>query len=153
MRITAKTDYAMRAAIEMAAAYRDDGMIPAERIANAQSIPVRFLLGILNELRHAGLVTSRRGQEGGYRLARPPEAIMLADVIRAIDGPLANIAGTRPDALRLAGTATSLQTVWIALRANVRAVLETVSLADVASGALPPAITGLADRPGAWDAH
>src|SRR5436305_14692567 len=112
MRISAKTDYAIRAVVEMASASEDGQLVKAESVADAQRIPLRFLLGILNELRHAGIVDSRRGAEGGYRLARPSDAITIADVIRAIDGPLANVAGTRPDALEIGGYAAALQPVW-----------------------------------------
>lgn len=137
----------------MAAAYPDRQLITAERIAEAQDIPLRFLLVILNELRHAGLLTSRRGQDGGYRLARSPGDVTLADVIRTVDGPLANIAGARPDELDLTGSAQPLQTVWIALRSNIRAVLEQVTLADVTSGRLPEAVAALAGPPAAWEPH
>lgn len=153
MRLSARTDYAIRAAVELAAAYGDGRPLTADRIAEAQRIPTRFLLGILNEMRHAGLLTSRRGQDGGYRLARPPDAISLAAVIRAIDGPLANVAGTRPEALHLTGAAAPLQVVWIALRSSIRAVLERVTLEDVIRDELPDAVTLLAKDPGAWEPH
>ena len=130
MRVSAKTDYAIRAALELAAA---DGGTPVkgERIATAQSIPLRFLENILLELRHAGFVESRRGAEGGYRLARPAAEITLADVIRAIDGPLAGVTGDRPEKLDFTGNAEPLRDVWVAVRASLRAVLEHVTLADV----------------------
>lgn len=150
MRISAKTDYAIRAAVEMSARSTSGQLIKAETVAEAQKIPLRFLLGILSELRHAGLVESRRGQDGGYRLARPATTIALADVIRAIDGPLANVAGTRPEALELTGSAAPLREVWICLRSSVRTVLEHVTLADVATGRIPPHVLALAQEPDAW---
>lgn len=154
MRISAKTDYAIRACVELAAAADGDGrLVKAEALADSQRIPLRFLLGILNELRHAGIVVSRRGAEGGYRLAKPAYAVTVADVIRAIDGPLANVGGTRPEQLDLSGHATALRDVWIALRSNIRAVLEHVTLADVATGELPTEVTQLLGAPDAWAAR
>jgi Rrf2 family protein len=155
MRISAKTDYAIRAAVEMAARIPAGGadqreLIKAEAIADAQAIPLRFLLTILSELRHAGIVESRRGQDGGYRLARDPAEITIADIIRAIDGPLANIAGIRPEALDLTGSAAPLRDVWIVLRSNIRAVLERVTLADLVAGEIPPEVAALAEEPDAW---
>lgn len=153
MRILAKTDYAIRAAVELAARSAGGSMVKAEAVADAQRIPLRFLLLILGELRHAGIVDSRRGQEGGYRLARPAEAIALADIIRAIDGPLANVAGTRPEELDLTGNAAPLREVWISLRSAVRAVLENVTLADVVAGQLPDHILASTRVPDAWLPH
>ena len=150
MRISAKTDYAIRAVVEMASVAKDRQLVKAETVAEAQKIPLRFLLGILNELRHAGIVESRRGVEGGYRLGKPAYAITIADIIRAIDGPLANVAGTRPDALDLTGSAAPLRDVWVSLRSSIRAVLEHVTLADVVAGRLPKAVTRLADDDDAW---
>lgn len=150
MRISAKTDYAIRAAVEMAAATGDGTLVKAEAVAVAQQIPLRFLLSILNELRHAGIVDSRRGADGGYRLSRAADRITLADVIRAIDGPLANVAGIRPEALELSGSAASLRDVWISLRSNIRAVLEHVTLADVVAGDLPAGVAGLTHDKDAW---
>ena len=136
MRVSAKTDYALRAALELAAA-PDEKPVKGERIATAQAIPLRFLENILMQLRHAGLVDSRRGAEGGYRLARPAAEVTLADVIRAIDGPLAGVSGVRPEALGFGGVAEPMRDVWIAVRASLRGVLEQVTLADVVSGELP----------------
>src|ERR671915_2120295 len=132
MRVSAKTDYALRAAVELAA---EEGGAPVkgERLATSQSIPLRFLENILLQLRHAGIVESRRGAEGGYRLARPAADISLADVIRAVDGPLAGVSGARPETLEFTGTSEPLREVWIAVRAALRGVLENVTLADVAS--------------------
>jgi Rrf2 family protein len=150
VRISAKTDYAIRAVVEMAAESTDRQLVKAESVADAQNIPLRFLLSILNELRHSGIVESRRGAEGGYRLAKPASAISLADVIRAIDGPLANVGGVRPDALDLHGSAAPLRDVWVSLRSNIRAVLEHVTIADVVAGALPADIVDLARDKDAW---
>jgi Rrf2 family protein len=153
MRISAKTDYAIRAVIEMAAAGGDGQLVKAEAVADAQQIPLRFLLSILNELRHAGIVDSRRGADGGYRLAKPAYAITIADVIRAIDGPLANVGGIRPDALELAGSAAPLQEVWISLRSSIRTVLEHVTIADVVAAELPAAVVDLSREQDAWQPH
>ena len=149
MRTTAKADYAVRAAGELAA-MSGEGPVKAEQIAEAQSIPVNFLENILAELRRAGIVESRRGAAGGYLLAKPPEDVSLADVIRAVEGPLANVRGMSPDALEYEGSAERLRDVWVALRANVRAVLEQVTLADVAKGDLPPHIAELTQAADAW---
>jgi len=153
MRISAKTDYAIRAVIEMAAAGGDGRLVKAEAVADAQQIPLRFLLSILNELRHAGIVDSRRGAEGGYRLAKPAYAITIADVIRAIDGPLANVGGIRPDALELTGSAAPLQQVWVSLRSSIRTVLEHVTIDDVVSGQLPRDVVELSRDRDAWQPH
>ncbi|MEU6285500.1 Rrf2 family transcriptional regulator [Streptomyces sp. NPDC047028] len=150
MRISAKTDYAIRAAVELASRSPAGELVKAETVAEAQKIPLRFLLTILSELRHSGLVESRRGQDGGYRLARPAATIAVADVIRAIDGPLANVAGTRPEALELSGSAEPLREVWISLRSSIRAVLEHVTLADVVARDLPGDVTAMAEKPDAW---
>jgi Rrf2 family protein len=148
MRITAKVDYAVRAALELAAA--DGGHVKGERIAEAQDIPVKFLENILLELRHDGLVRSQRGPEGGYWLARPPAEIVIGDVIRAVEGPLASVRGEPPESVSYAGPSESLRTVWVALRSNLRAVLDEVTLADVVDGSLPTAVTALTERPDAW---
>jgi len=150
VRISAKTDYAIRAVVEMAAVSPDGHLVKAETVADAQQIPLRFLLGILNELRHAGIVDSRRGVEGGYRLAAPAAEITIADIIRAIDGPLANVAGVRPDALHLVGSAAPLQEVWVSLRSSIREVLERVTVADVVSGELPADVLSRAKDADAW---
>lgn len=153
MRISAKTDYAIRAVVEMAASGADDRLVKAEAVSDAQDIPLRFLLGILNELRHAGIVDSRRGSDGGYRLAKPAYAITIADIIRAIDGPLANVGGTRPDKLHLSGSAEPLRDVWISLRSSIRSVLERVTVADVVAGKLPAEVTELTQAEDAWLPH
>jgi Rrf2 family protein len=153
MRVSAKTDYALRAAVELAAAQEGGAPVKGERLATSQSIPLRFLENILLQMRHAGLVESRRGAEGGYRLARPAAEISLADVIRAIDGPLAGVSGNRPETLAFSGTSEPLRDVWVAVRAALRGVLESVSLADVANGELPENVRALAAEPDAWLPH
>jgi Rrf2 family protein len=151
MRVTAKVDYAVRAAVELASA--GDGPVKGERIADAQKIPLKFLENILLELKHAGLVQSQRGAEGGYWLAKPAGEIVLAEVIRAVEGPIANVRGERPEQVEYAGASESLRDVWIAVRANLRAVLERVTVADVAAGRLPDEISRLAADPEAWQPH
>jgi Rrf2 family protein len=151
VRVTAKVDYAVRAAVELAAA--GDGPVKGERIAEAQRIPLKFLENILLELKHAGLVQSQRGAEGGYWLARPPAEIALAEVIRAVEGPIANVRGERPEQVEYAGAAEQLREVWIAVRANLRAVLERVTVADVAAGRLPEDVARIASDPEAWQPH
>lgn len=153
MRVSAKTDYALRAAVELAAAHGDGTPVKGERLATTQSIPLRFLENILLQLRHAGIVESRRGADGGYKLARAPEEITLADVIRAIDGPLAGVSGQRPETLDFKGTSEPLRDVWIAVRASLRGVLEGVTLADVATGELPGNVQALTEAPDAWLPH
>ncbi|MCE7079616.1 Rrf2 family transcriptional regulator [Streptomyces sp. ST2-7A] len=150
MRISARVDYAVRAALHLAATGQDE-LVKAETIAGARDIPHKFLEGILNDMRRGGLVISQRGGNGGYRLARPAEEITVADIIRVVDGPLVSVRGVRPPELSYEGPARPLLPLWIALRANVREILEGVTLADIVSGALPPEVAGLADDPGAWD--
>jgi Rrf2 family protein len=152
VRVSAKTDYALRAALELAAA-PDEKPVKGERIATAQAIPLRFLENILMQLRHAGLVESRRGAEGGYRLARPAADVTLADVIRAIDGPLAGVSGARPETLDFTGVAEPMRDVWIAVRASLRGVLEGVTLADVTGGGLPQHVRDLVADEDAWVPH
>jgi Rrf2 family protein len=151
VRLSAKADYALRASLELASL--GNGHVKAEALARNQSIPLRFLEQILLELKHAGLVASQRGAEGGYWLARPAEEIALADVIRAVEGPLANVRGVRPEELEYAGPATALRDVFVALRANIRAILEVVTLADVAAGELPDQVRDLVRDPEAWSPH
>jgi Rrf2 family protein len=149
MRISAKADYAVRAAVELAAA-TDEKPVKAERIATAQGIPLNFLENILGELRHAGIVRSHRGAEGGFRLAKPAGEVSIADVIRAVEGPLASVRGGPPEEAEYSGASEALLRVWIAVRANLRAVVEHVTVADVAAGRLPKAIDRLAEDPEAW---
>lgn len=149
MRLNARVDYALRAVVELAAA--EAGVpLTAERIATAQEIPPKFLESILLQLRRGGIVHAQRGPEGGYWLARPATEITLAQVIRAVDGPLAHVRGQRPEDLGYHGPARALQEVWIALRASERQILEQVTAADVASGRLPARIRELAADPAAW---
>lgn len=149
MRISARADYAVRAALQLAAA-QEDGPLKAEAIADAQEIPHKFLEGILNDMRRGGLVLSQRGGNGGYRLAKPAGSISIADVIRVVDGPLVSVRGVRPPDLSYTGPAQSLLPLWIALRANVREILDGVTLADVAAAELPSDVSALTDTPGAW---
>jgi Rrf2 family protein len=152
MRVTAKADYAVRAAVELAGASADAPR-KVDDVAQAQDIPVSFLENILTQLRSAGLVRSQRGPEGGYWLARPATDISLAGIIRAVEGPLVGVRGPRPLVVEPRGAAEPLQRVWVALRANLRAVLENVSVADLAAGDLPPEIDTLARDEDAWQAH
>ncbi len=149
MRVSAKADYAVRATIELAAA-EADGPLNAEKISERQGIPRKFLETILLELKHAGIVTSRRGPDGGYALARPAAEISIADVIRAVDGPLANVRGDRPERIAYEGAAIHLTQVWIAVRAALRDLLEATSLAEVRDGTLPERIAALTADPDAW---
>jgi Rrf2 family protein len=148
MRISARADYAVRAAVELAAA--GEGPMKGEAISQAQGIPLKFLENILGDLRHAGIVRSQRGAEGGYWLARPADQISVADVIRAVEGPLASVRGGPPEDVTYGGAAESLARVWIAVRASLRSVVERVTLADVAAGRLPARIAKLAEDPEAW---
>lgn len=147
MRISAKADYAVRATAELAASTTT---LKAEQLARAQAIPLKYLLNILVELKHAGLVQSHRGTDGGYELALPASAITVADVIRAVEGPLATVQDARPEELRYSGPAESLRAVWVALRSSLRSVLEEVTLAEVVSGSLPEHVVRLAASPEAW---
>src|SRR5258705_13636247 len=135
-----QADYAVRAAAELAAAEGESAPMKGEELARRQSIPKNFLENILTELRRAGIVRTRRGAEGGYQLARPAAGITVADVLRAVEGPLAAVQGSRPEQLSYDGAASSLPDVWVALRASLRSVLEHVTLADIASGKLPPVV-------------
>jgi Rrf2 family protein len=148
MRLSARVDYALRAACELAAA---DAPRTVEQLSVAQHIPNKYLESILGELRRDGLLRSQRGPDGGYRLARSPAQISIADVIRALDGELANVRGSRPENLEYAGAAATLQEVWIALRASERAILESVTLADVAERRLPGPVAALVANPSAWN--
>jgi Rrf2 family protein len=148
MRISARADYAVRAAVELAAA--GEGPTKGEVIAQAQAIPLKFLENILADLRHAGIVRSQRGAEGGYWLARPAADVTVADVIRAVDGPLASVRGGRPEDVAYEGAAVPLAQVWIAVRASLRNLVERVTLADIAAGRLPARVAKLAEDPEAW---
>lgn len=151
MHISARADYAMRALLTLAASERP--RVKGEALISAQSLPRKFLEQILTELRRAGIVTSRRGAAGGYSLARPADEITLADVMRAVDGPLAEVRGLRPEDTTYAGAAEHLQEVWVAVRASLRTVLESVTLADVVRGRLPKVVETLNSDPAAWVSH
>ncbi len=150
MYISAKVDYAVRAMCQVAAA---EGSVTAESLANAQGLPPKFLESILNDLRRAGLLRSQRGADGGYRLARPAGEITVADIIRPLDGPLAEVRGLRPETTSYEGAAEHLQQVWIAVRSSLRSVLEAVTLADLVTGKLPPTVVKLTQKPEAWISH
>jgi Rrf2 family protein len=145
--IPAKVDYGMRALLALTARGEPT---TAEALAEAQALPSKFLGAILNDLRRAGIVASQRGSEGGYRLARPAAEISVADVMRALDGPLAEVRGLRPEAAHYDGPAEHLQDVWIAVRASLRSVLERVNLDDVVQGHLPRSVAKLTEDPDAW---
>jgi Rrf2 family protein len=147
MHIPAKVDYGVRALLTLAERGQPT---TGEALAEAQGLPAKFLGAILNDLRRAGLVASQRGAEGGYRLARPAQEIALADVMRALDGPLAEVRGMRPEAAVYEGAAVHLQEVWVAVRASLRAVLEEVSIDDVVRGRLPEHVARLTESPDAW---
>jgi Rrf2 family protein len=151
MHLTARADYALRAMAEIAAA--NPGPMKAEQIAQAQNISLKFMENILATLKHAGVLRSQRGAEGGYWLARPADQITLAEVIRAVDGPLANVRGERPESTQYRGPAKALREVWVAVRASLRTVLEEVTLADLVKGKLPPSVLRLTKDKGAWVAH
>lgn len=150
MRVSAKADYAVRATVELAASGSADP-VSAEALATAQHIPHRFLEAILRDLRRDGIVVSRRGARGGYVLARPASEVTIADVVRAVDGPLVYVRDERPADLEYTGAALSLLDVWVALRANVRAVLEQVTVADIADRTIPTSVKALLDDAGAWE--
>ncbi len=154
MQVSAKIDYALRAAAELArAAAEETGPVKGETISEIQGIPKKFMENILHDLKRSGIVRTRRGASGGYWLALPAEEISLADIIRAVEGPLANVRGEWPEAVEYSGAAEHLQEVWIAVRANLRAVLESVTLADLVEGELPTPITELTRDPEAWVHH
>ena len=147
--LTARADYAVRALAELtispAGTFRR-----VDDLAAAQGLPVKFLESILTQLRRSGILESRRGAAGGFRLARPASQVTIADAIRAVDGPLAAVRGLRPEDTEYTGAAQSLPTVWVALRAAVRRVLEQVTLADLVAGDLPPEVLELTKAEGAW---
>lgn len=150
MRVSAKADYAVRACAELATSPHGDP-VPSDVLAAGQDIPVSFLERILGDLRRAGIVASVRGRSGGYRLARPAEQVTLAEVIRAVDGPLVTVRDERPPSLEYEGSAAALLDVWVALRTSVRQVLDVVTLAHLVAGDLPPQVRALSETVGAWD--
>ena len=152
MRVSAKSDYALRALIELAT--REDGTpVSAEELGRLQEIPHGFLQAILADLRRSGVVMSQRGQSGGWRMARAPETVSVADVIRAVDGPLVSVYGLRPEAVTYNESATVLQLVWIAARANLREVFEHVTVAMLSAGKLPSDVVKLTKSEDAWRSH
>ncbi len=161
MRVSAKADYALRALIEMGARGADgagqagDGGRPvsAEELGRLQGIPHNFLQAILADLRRSGIVLAQRGQSGGWRLAKPAATVTVADVIRAVDGPLVSVYGLRPEAVTYNERADALQRVWIAARHSLRDVFEQVSVADLVAGALPPGVARLTEDEDAWQPH
>jgi Rrf2 family protein len=148
VRVTAKVDYAVRALLELAVA--SDGPVKGERIAQAQEIPLKFLENILIDLRHANIVRAQRGAEGGYWLARPASEVTLGEIIRAVEGPLASVRGEPPEDVNYTGAAENLRTVWVAVRASLRAVVDELTLADVVADRLPTRIRRLTEAPDAW---
>ena len=148
MRISARVDYAVRAAVELAAVAPES--LTSDRIAQAQGIPARFLQAILGDLQHARLVTSQRGREGGYRLALPPSEVSIARVMRVEQGFLADVHGQRPEDVEYPGAAAALAGVWVAAREAYRRVLENVTLADVVAGTMPPQVAEMIELESAW---
>jgi len=151
MRISSKVDYALRAAIELAAAGGEP--VKVDAIAEAQEIPRKYLMNILGELKPTGIVASRRGADGGYWLAKSAAQVSLADLVRAVEGPLATVRGKGPESLDYKGEAKPLQDVWIAVRTNLRAIMDGTSLADVVAGELPAEVRELSEPAEAWSAR
>jgi len=152
MYISARVDYAMRALLELAAAQRENprALLKGDAIAEKHVIPTKFLVGVLTTLRTAGILQSMRGRDGGFRLAKPAADIRVADVMRALEGPLAEVRGERPEETEYLGAAEHLRDLWIATRVALRSVLETTSLADIETGNLPSEVSALLSAPGAW---
>ncbi|WP_166355198.1 RrF2 family transcriptional regulator [Phytoactinopolyspora limicola] len=148
MHVTARADYAVRAVIELASIR--PASATRQRLADAQDIPGKFLEAILGDLRRSRLIDAQRGASGGYRLARDPKDITLAEIVRATEGPLAAVRGLPPEDTLYPGPAAPLTQVWVALRASLRDVLETTTVADILSGELPPQVTELLVRPDSW---
>ena len=149
MRVSARADYAVRAAAELAAA-KDGHSLKRDQIAEAQQIPAKFLEAILLDLKHNGIIKSHRGSEGGYALARPADDISIADVVRAVDGPMATVRGERVESVGYHGPATALRDVWVAVRASLRRVLESTTLQDLVDGELPAGVVELTHDPEAY---
>lgn len=148
MQISARGEYAVRAALELASAY--PATLSAQALADAQDLPRKFLETILADLRRGGVVLSVRGAEGGYCLMRPPAEIRVGAILRAVDGPLAGVRGHRPEQTSYSGVAEHLPTLWVAVRAAIRNVVDEVSLADILDGDLPEAVVALTKAPDAW---
>jgi Rrf2 family protein len=155
VRITHKVDYAVRACVALTRMLADEPGVPVkrDRLAEAESIPGKFLDDILRQLRNAHLLRSHRGPDGGWTLATPPEDITVADIIRVLEGPLASVRGIRPHELGADGVGEPFVSLWIAVRVSLRSVLEDVTLADLAAGRLPARVARLTRVPGAWDSH
>ncbi len=147
VQIPAKADYAIRALLTLAAS---DQSVSAEHLAEEQGLPAKFLGAIMSDLRRGGLVTSQRGPEGGFRLARSADDIMIADILRVVSGPMAGVRGMRPETLVYEGDATHLRDVWVAVRGALREVLEHVTLGQVLRGELPKSVTRFSNDPDAW---
>lgn len=152
MRVSAKSDYALRAVIEISS-YDGETPMSAEEIGRLQEIPHGFLQAILADLRRAGIVMSVRGQGGGWRMARSASEVTIADIIRAVDGPLVSVYGLRPEAVKYHDSAVVLQLVWVAARANLREVFEQVTIQMLTAGELPPAVKKLTNDDDAWRSH
>jgi Rrf2 family protein len=150
VRITAKIDYAVRLCVELAARYDDERYSKSDELATAQQVPANYVLVILNTLKQAGLVETRRGADGGARLGAPPSQIVVADVIRAIDGPLASVGGRFVEDVTFPGASAPLRDVWVALRCAMRSVLDVVTLADVVAGKVPEPVAQLLASDDAW---
>ena len=151
MDISKKSDYAIRAILELAST--EAPSLTTEQIATSQRIPLHFLENIILDLRRADMLVTQRGAGGGCRLAQPPSAITLADIVRAVDGPLLRVQGSRPEAVQFDGVAKPLRDVWIAVRVSIRSVLESTTVADLVAGRLPPDVAVLLDQPGAYGHH
>lgn len=147
MQIPAKAEYAIRALLMLA---DSGGSLSADHLAHEQDLPAKFLGAILSDLRRAGLVTSQRGPEGGFRLAKDPDEMYIADVLRVVSGPMAGVRGQRPENLQYEGSAERLRDVWVAVRATLREVLEHVTIGQILRGELPDAVTRFTDDPDAW---
>jgi Rrf2 family protein len=152
MHVTAKADYAVRAVVELVGS-KQESPRKVDDVAQAQGIPVSFLENILTQLRSSGIVRSQRGPEGGYWLARPADTLNLAQIIRAVEGPLVGVRGQPPEEIEYTGSAEALQQVWIAVRANLRMVLEHVTVAEVSAGKLPKRVLALTREEEAWEAR
>lgn len=152
MRVSTKSDYALRALIEMALR-ENSSVVSADELGKRQDIPAGFLQAILSDLRRASIVVSQRGQSGGWRLAKPAESISVADVIRAVDGPLVSVYGLRPESVEYKDSAKVLQHVWIAARRSLRDVFEEVSIQQLADDSLPEAVTSRTGDEDAWQSH
>lgn len=152
MRVSSKVDYAVRAAVELAvrSPNRNAGPTKGEVVGESQGIPKKYLENILSELRRAGIVGSQRGTDGGYWLSRPADEVSVADIIRAVEGPLADVRGDAPEDLEYEGAARPLERVWVATRASLRSVLEEVTIADIAEDDLPPVVDRMLEAPDAW---